>query len=235
MAPRLRPGAVHWVPLQRLLLQPPLLPPPLPPPRSPLHSPPSCADHALAPFALHSSVRVLDASAYYDAVVCAIEHSRTVALQHAGKGKEKERDGAAAAAGRPSEPVYAPRGFQWSVAEVSRRSRVRPEEEWAYFVHYAGWNKRFDEWVVGALLKPTTEGSAAAADQPNQLDQAAHSAQRSSSNASASVRGKRGRGRGAAVAFVTPHKERSKTSLANASEGEPSKTKFKSKGRSQRL
>ena len=151
-------------------------------PKPPLTSFSSCSDHSLAPFALHSSVRVLQDMAYYNALIYAIDHSRDLALA------VKKEGGADA-------DVHIPRGFQWSIGEVSRRSVVKQEEEWAYFVHYTGWNKRFDEWVVGSQVKSgTVEGEEA-------------STAAEGGGAAESARGgkgrKRGRSRGAAVAFVT--------------------------------
>ena len=119
-------------------------------PKPPTPSFPSTADHSLAPFPLQSSVRVLEGTAYFDAVVCAIDHSLQVALTAKKEGS----------AGPPI-----PRGFQWTGGELTRRTKVREEEEWAYYVHYAGWNKRWDEWVVGALVKGPNEGEAVGSDE----------------------------------------------------------------------
>ena len=105
--------------------------------------PPSSDDHQSAPFSLNSVAQVLQTDRYYDATICAIQHTRYIAL-HA-KNTNTTAEG--------TEPPTIPRGAPWSIAEVSRRSVVRDEDEWCYYVHYNGWNRRFDEWVVATLVR----------------------------------------------------------------------------------
>ena len=110
--------------------------------------PPSSDDHQSAPFALNSVAEVQQSGRYYDATICAIQHTRHIAL-HA-KATNTTAD--------ETEPPTIPRGAEWNVAEVSRRSVVREENEWCYYVHYNGWNRRFDEWVVATLLRTKQAG-----------------------------------------------------------------------------
>ena len=77
--------------------------------------PPSSDDHQSAPFALNSVAEVSQSGRYYDATICAVQHTRHIAL-HA-KSSNPVAEG--------SEPPTVPRGADWNVAEVSRRSVVR--------------------------------------------------------------------------------------------------------------
>ena len=110
--------------------------------------PPSSDDHQSAPFALNSVAEVQQSGRYYDATICAIQHTRYIAL-HA-KSSNTPTEG--------SEPPTIPRGAEWNILEVSRRSVVRDGDEWCYYVHYNGWNRRFDEWVVATLVRTKQAG-----------------------------------------------------------------------------
>jgi len=151
--------------------------------------PPSSEDHQSAPFALNSVAEVQQSGQYYEATICAVQHTRYIAL-HA-KSSNSAAEG--------SEPPTIPRGAEWNIAEVSRRSVVREEDEWCYYVHYNGWNRRFDEWVVATLVRtkqagdneqqllqpPKADGTKAEAKREGKVKQVAHVAAPAAAGAAA--------------------------------------------------
>ncbi|XP_074364698.1 protein MRG1-like [Apium graveolens] len=56
------------------------------------------------------------------------------------------------------EKVLAFYGGKWYPAKVRKVEYEKQIEAWTYWVHYIGWNKRYDEWILDAqLLKKFSE------------------------------------------------------------------------------